>query len=431
MDQWMAGMAHFFMQYGEFGLFVLAFVEASFFPVPPYLLSIPMTLANPKLAFYYALIGTAGSVLGGLLGYTIGYRLGRPILVKIVKPATLVKFEAIYQRYGDWATAAGGLTPLPYKIFAIAAGVFRTRLATFIPASIFARGIRFFTEALLLIVYGKRVLKFLESAFGPTNLAVIAVLLLIIILAWRAGIIPEKLSPIFQKLWRQWLAWAVKLRKRFFPAGLFSWYLITGSTLTAFGFLIFSKLASELLEHELSNFDNRVSRWIIAFRSDWLTVLMRGITGLGTTFWVIGLIIFCTVIGLHFRKRLAVITLNIVMLGALLLTELLKATFHRPRPELPWLTPASGYSFPSGHSLISLTLYGFLAYLIFRNITLSRWRFALAGGLLLLPVLIGTSRIYLGVHYPSDVLAGWAIATGWVGTCAMGLEFLNSKSSRS
>jgi membrane protein YqaA with SNARE-associated domain/membrane-associated phospholipid phosphatase len=431
MGRWMAGTAYFFMHYGVSGLFILSFVEASFFPVPPYLLSIPMTLANPQLGLFYALVGTAGSVSGGLFGYALGVKLGRPLLVKIIKPATLVKFENIYQRYGDWATAVGGVTPLPYKIFAIAAGVFRTRLATFIPASIFARGIRFFGEALLLMWYGRKVLKFLKSAFGPADLIIVTVLLLIAIVVWRSGWMPRPRARQFLLLGRElrgaWLAWTGRIRQKLFPAGIYGWYLVTGATITAFGFLVFAKLASELLEQELAHFDMIVGNWIITCRSGPLTLLMREITVLGSTGWVIGLIIVITAAGFYFRKHRSILALNLDVLGALGLSELLKGTFHRSRPPLPWFTSAGGYSFPSGHALISLALYGFLAYLIFRNSQWPRLRYGLVISLILLPILIGISRVYLGVHYPSDVLAGWAVAAGWIGTCVVGMEYINSK----
>ena len=430
MDQWMTEMSHFFMQYGVFGLFVLSFVEASFFPIPPYLLSIPMTLAEPQLGLYYALVGTIGSVLGGLFGYALGLRFGRPLLMRFVKSAVLKKFEVIYQRWGDWATAAGGLTPLPYKIFAISAGVFQTRLATFIPASLFARSVRFFGEALLLMFFGRKVLKFLETVFGPTNLLISIALFLILILLWRSGLISEKFLSILRQIKERWLDWIGRLYQRILPTGLFTWYLVTGATLTAFGFLIFSKLASELLENELSHFDSLISQWITSCRGGWMTKIMLGITTLGSTWWVMGLVLVISVSLFLLHKRLLALSLDIAIAGAALLTELLKGTFHRTRPSLPWLTTASGYSFPSGHALLSFTLYGFLAYLVVRNSGHNRWKYTLGAGLLLLPILIGISRIYLGVHYPSDVLAGWALAAGWTGTCMAGNELRNSMRSK-
>lgn len=424
MNLWLAGLARFFMHFGTFGLFLLSFAEASFFPVPPYLLSVPMTLAKPQLGLVYAFIATLGSVLGGLFGYFLGFRLGRPLLIRYVNAAHLKRVEGFYSRYGDWATVVGGLTPIPYKIFAIAAGVFRTRLASFIPASIFARGIRFFGEAILLILYGREISKLLQATFSPIHLIWLLISLTIIVLFWKTGLKNGKFLGFFRNLAKRWLSWANHWRRRYLPAGIFGWYLIAGACLTGVGFIIFTKIASELLEKELTYFDATVRASIIAWRAPWLTWLMRGFTNLGSTGWVIGLLLTLTGIGFRFRKRLEVLVLNLTVGGALLLSELLKFSFHRHRPELPWLTSASGYSFPSGHSLISMALYGFLAYLVFRNSRNSGSRLISSVGLLLLPVLIGISRVYLGVHYPSDVLAGWAVGLAWAGTCIAGMEYL-------
>lgn len=424
MNLWLAELARFFMHFGVFGLFLLSFAEASFFPVPPYLLSIPMTLANPRLGFEYAFIATLGSVLGGLFGYILGFRLGRPLLIRFVNAAHLKRVEGFYCRYGDWATVVGGLTPIPYKIFAIAAGAFRTRLAGFIPASVFARGIRFFGEAILLIQYGRGITKLLQATFSPIHLIWLLISLTIIVLFWKTGLKNCKFLGFLRNLAKRWLSWANRLRRRYLPAGMFGWYLIAGACLTGFGFIAFTKIASELLEKELTHFDSIVRACIIGWRTPLLTWLMRGFTNMGSTVWVIVLILTLTGIGFRLRRRLEVLGLSMAVGGALLLSQLLKISFHRHRPELPWLTSASGYSFPSGHSLISMALYGFLAYLVFRN---SHWPGpgrVLGIGLILLPVLIGISRVYLGVHYPSDVLAGWAVGLAWAGTCIAGMEYL-------
>jgi membrane protein YqaA with SNARE-associated domain/membrane-associated phospholipid phosphatase len=429
MGNWIISTTHFFIQYGMVGLFVLSFVEASFFPIPPYLLSIPMTLTNPRMGLIYALVGILGSVLGGFLGYAIGSKLGRPLLLRIMKPAVLDKVETSFSKYGGWAIAAGGLTPIPFKFFTIAAGVFRVRLLSFIPASVIARSIRFIGEALLLMIYGRKVLSFLEYTLGLVNLMILSIILIVLTFIWRTRFLQKKLLPFLQRTGQVWTAWFTDLWHTVFLIGKFSWYLITGATLTIFSFLFFTKLASELLENELTHFDRMVGQWVIFFRSSWLTPVMSFITNLGSTGWVIGIIVAITIIGISFRSRLEVLGLNICVVGAVIFSQTLKVSFHRTRPDLPWLTPASGYSFPSGHALISLALYGFIAYLILRNLKWPRWRFLLAGSVLLIPVLIGISRVYLGVHYPSDVLGGWAVATAWMGTCIAGVEFLYFKSS--
>jgi len=232
-------MVELLMPYGVISLFIFSFIEASVFPIPPYILFIPMTLAKPQLGLYYALVGTVGSVLGGLFGYLLGFRLGRPFLIRIVKPQTLKKIEKVYQKYGDWATAIGGVTPLPYKIFAISAGVFRNRLATFIPASVIARGIRFFGEAALLMLYGEKILKYLEAFFGPMNLIILAVVLLLLILIWKMGWIPQKLMVFHRKIVQLWLGWVAVHRSKVFSRPLIIWYYLIGIALTAVGLCIF------------------------------------------------------------------------------------------------------------------------------------------------------------------------------------------------
>lgn len=177
----------------------------------------------------------------------------------------------------------------------------------------------------------------------------------------------------------------------------------------------------------IAYFDATVIRWIIALRSDWLTSFMRAITELGSTGGVVGVVLGVIAICLSLRKRLEASTFALTVLGAFLTSEWLKRVFKRARPPMPWLAAATNYSFPSGHSLVTLVLYGFLAYLVFQNLRPGRIRLVLTGFLLLIPFLIGISRIYLGVHYPSDVLGGWILATMWVGSSVFVMKALRSR----
>lgn len=427
MQHWIAGSLELFQRYGVVGLFILSFVEASFFPIPPYLLMIPMILANPRMGFAYAAVGVIGSVSGGFLGYAIGQRVGRPILSHLMKPSSLEKLESAFGRYGGWAIAIGGVTPIPYKIFTIAAGAFRVRILTFIPASVIARSIRFFAEATLLIFFGQAVARVLEDALGPTNLLIMVGLATAILIAHKLGFF-RKTAPFFRNASERWTVWATPIRQRVEPIGHFGWYLLTGATLMAFGFLAFAKIVGELLERDLSHFDQTVGHWVTSFRVDWLNHVMIAITNIGSTGGIIGVALGLTILGIAFHRRaLDIITLDLCTLGGWLLNEFLKSLFHRMRPPLPWLTTAPGFSFPSGHAMTSLALYGFIAYFVLRH---TRWSFSrnlLVIAILLLPILIGTSRVYLGVHYPSDVVGGWMISAAWVGMCVLGREMLRKE----
>ncbi|MDY6778042.1 MAG: YqaA family protein [Candidatus Nanohaloarchaea archaeon] len=160
----------FFQSLGPFGLFLLAFIESSFFPIPPDILLIPMVLAAPSSWIYLAAITTIGSVLGAFVGYMIGLRGGRPALDYFISRKNVERAEEYYDRYGILAVGIAGFSPVPYKVFTITSGAFRMDMRGFLAVSILSRGLRFFTVALLVRVWGREVVRFLHSYFGPVSL---------------------------------------------------------------------------------------------------------------------------------------------------------------------------------------------------------------------------------------------------------------------
>jgi membrane protein YqaA with SNARE-associated domain len=152
--------------YAAWWLAVIAFAEASFFPIPPDALLVPMALAKPRKAWRYAAICTVASVVGGALGYLIGYavfdQLARPILNVYGYGNAYAAFQAKFQEYGVWIILVKGLTPIPYKIVTIAAGAARFDFAVFMMASVLTRGARFFLVATLLHFFGDSVRVFIE-----------------------------------------------------------------------------------------------------------------------------------------------------------------------------------------------------------------------------------------------------------------------------
>lgn len=158
---------------------VLSAAEAIFFPIPPDPLMIALALRNPQDALMLATITTAASVGGGVVGHFLGLRLGRPILQRF-RASQVARVEALFVRHGFFAIVLAGLTPLPYKIFAIAAGAFGIARSVFVFASILGRGLRFFTIAILIFFWGERFSEFLDERFelvvvGLGLVAVVAV----------------------------------------------------------------------------------------------------------------------------------------------------------------------------------------------------------------------------------------------------------------
>ncbi len=151
-------------------LFGVAFAEASFFPIPPDALLIPMALARPRRAFWFALIATIGSVLGGAFGYAIGFfllaKIAQPIVDFYHYQSAFAAFQRKFAQYGVWIILIKGLTPIPYKIVTIAAGAAGFSFALFMGASVITRGGRFFLLAILLRLFGESVRNFIERRLG-------------------------------------------------------------------------------------------------------------------------------------------------------------------------------------------------------------------------------------------------------------------------
>jgi membrane protein YqaA with SNARE-associated domain len=144
----------------------ISFAESSFFPLPPDLILVPMCLARRDRVFWYATVATVSSVLGGFLGYAIGFYLydsvGQWVIEHMVSASAYAGTKAMFDEYGFWAIVLKGLTPIPYKLVTILSGFMKFNLASFALASLIARGIRFYAEAILLYFFGEEARAFIE-----------------------------------------------------------------------------------------------------------------------------------------------------------------------------------------------------------------------------------------------------------------------------
>jgi len=157
-------------RYAQWALALVAFVESSFFPIPPDVLMIPMIIARPSRAFLIAAVATIASVAGGLFGYFIGAvlmdTLGQPILDFYGKGDSFAEMSAVFNEYGAWAVVIAGVTFLPFKVITIASGVTGLSLPVFFVSAIFARALRFFIVAGLLWKFGEPIRDFIEERLG-------------------------------------------------------------------------------------------------------------------------------------------------------------------------------------------------------------------------------------------------------------------------
>jgi membrane protein YqaA with SNARE-associated domain len=162
-------------------LFVISFIESSFFPIPPDIMLIPMILATPKQAWKIAGVATLASVIGAYLGYIIGVYFFRIIAEPLLNFYGYLEkfnsFKELYHEYGAWIVFGAGITPFPYKIITIASGAVHLNLFIFTIASVIARGMRFFLIAWLLKVYGQKMRLFIEKNLGWLSIVFLILLI--------------------------------------------------------------------------------------------------------------------------------------------------------------------------------------------------------------------------------------------------------------
>lgn len=167
-------------KYAVPALFILAFAESSFFPIPPDVLLIAMAVAVPLKAFRFAAVCSIGSVLGGMFGYLLGWQFMDLVGSRIVEfyhfQEQWDKIGGWYEEYNAWAVGVAGFTPLPYKVFTLAAGAFEINFPIFVLASFVSRSARFFIVAALIYKYGAPIKEFIEKYFNILSIVFVVLL---------------------------------------------------------------------------------------------------------------------------------------------------------------------------------------------------------------------------------------------------------------
>jgi len=189
--------------------------------------------------------------------------------------------------------------------------------------------------------------------------------------------------------------------------------------------LAFLQIADEMAEGEMEAFDRTI---LLMFRDPadpdtvigpaWMHEMVRDITALGS-FSLLGLLVLGVCAYLYLaRMRSAALFVLVSVLGGTLLSTVLKMGYNRPRPDLTTMSEQFTASFPSGHAMLSAVTFLTLGALLARFAPTRRLQILSLGGALVLTLLVGLSRLYMGVHYPSDILAGWCLGSAWALLCS-------------
>ena len=197
LSHWLIGFAD--SDWAVAVLAVTAFTESIFFPIPPDPLLIGMSFVHPKAALLFACVTTVASVTGAVAGHWIGKRYGRPVLDRFVSADKVDRVESLFNRYGVWAILTAAITPIPYKVFAITAGVLDMPRTPFVVASLIGRGARMFLIGGLIFLFGEAIRGFLEDRFELVMIAsgialVAAVALFLLIMRLRKSSTKSELT---------------------------------------------------------------------------------------------------------------------------------------------------------------------------------------------------------------------------------------------
>ena len=189
MTEWLHDLADWTVAFADsdwaIGILALvSFSEAIFFPIPPDPLLMGIALVQRPLALWLAILVTVSSVAGALVGHWLGSRLGRPILDRLFSERLIIAAESWLGRYGVWATVLAAFTPIPYKVFAVTAGVLDLDRRSFALASLVGRGARFLTIGVLVMLFGEEIEGFVTGNFEMLTIAG-GVAVVALLVAWR------------------------------------------------------------------------------------------------------------------------------------------------------------------------------------------------------------------------------------------------------
>jgi len=384
--------------------------------------------------------GILGAVLGDQIGYWVGREGGRPFVLRwgrylLITPEKLARAEAFFERHGGKAVFLARFFSGLRVFGALVAGISRMRWGTFLIYN--ALGGAVWATAVVLVGYflGSS-LALVERWLGRATLVLASLLAVGMafylayrwatnnrsrLAGWREALLAYPPVARLRTRYEAQLRW---LLRRLTPGQYLGLHLTVGLLAAAGGLWLFGGLAEDVLTGDpIVRFDWVVDDYLHAHATPPLTTFFLIVTAFGSIEAIVLLGVVVATFLAWGRRWVFLGTWIAAVAGSALLNHVLKGLFARPRPhfEHPLLVETS-YSFPSGHAMESFIVYGMLAY--FAVLTLRTWesRVGVVFGAALLVVLIGFSRMYGGVHYLSDVLAGYAAGGVWLSALITGAE---------
>jgi len=438
----------YFVHYGYWVIFFGVMLENAGVPVPgeTILLAAGFFVAQGHFHLTAVMaVAAIGAVLGDNTGYAIGHKIGRTALERYgryvrLTPKRLARLDRFYEQHGNKTIFIARFVTGLRVFAALCAGAARMRWRTFALYNL-AGALPWAVVITLLGFFFGQSWELLHRWIGRASEIVGGAVVLVFALVWLWRSLARHEAAIKQR-WEgllelpgvaasrhRFASQIAFLQDRLSPQGYLGLHLTLGALLFIGSAWLFGGIAEDVVHGDpLTAVDVGVSGWLHARKDPQLIAVMRVFTKLGTTVFVSSAALLVGLLLLWRHQWYWLLTLVLVVPGGMLLNLLLKSAFHRHRPSFndPILT-LSSYSFPSGHTMAATVLYGVLATFAVRVIEAWRWRVlaVLIAGLIIL--LVGFSRIYLGAHYLSDVLAAVAEGLAWLALSLTAVETIRRR----
>jgi membrane protein DedA with SNARE-associated domain/membrane-associated phospholipid phosphatase len=381
-----------------------------------------------------------GAVIGDQIGYWVGREGGRRFVLRwgrylFISPGRLARAEAFFARHGGKAVFLARFFSGLRVFGALVAGTSRMRWGTFLLYNALG-GAVWATAVILLGYFLGSSMGLVERWLGRATLVLTSVLAVVVafylayrwaannrarLVGWGDALLAHPPVARLRTRYDAQLGW---LLRRLTPGQYLGLHLTVGLLAAAGGLWLFGGIAEDVLTGDpIVRFDRALDDYLHAHATPALTTFFLIVTALGSTEAMVLLGVVVATFLAWGRRWLFLGSWLAAVAGSAFLNHVLKGLFERPRPhfEHPLLVESS-FSFPSGHAMESFVVYGMLAYLAVLALRSWESRVAVVFEAALLVVLIGFSRMYLGVHYFSDVLAGYAAGGVWLSALVTGTE---------
>ena len=385
-----------------------------------------------------------GAVGGDSLGYELGRRFADPLrgsrLGRRIGPDRWQRAEDYLSTRGGKAVFLGRWVGVLRALIPFVAGASRMPYRVFLPYNL-AGGVLWAATFVVAGYLAGHSYRRVEQVAGRASLVLAGLLVLVAAVVLTARWVsrhPDRaMAPVqrltasrpYRRVAQRYERQIAFLTDRFRPGGAFGLVLTVALVALVAAGAAFGGVTEDVLRrNELVGLDAPVAQFFTQHREPWLTTTMEAITWLGSA-WVLAPVVLALGLGLWRRlgSRRPLMFLVLALGGSTLLAQLIKLLVARPRPDAG-LVRALGYSFPSGHSTASAA--GWLAVALVLFVVVTSWgaRVALVTGAVVIALLVGVSRVYLGVHEPTDVLGGWALGVMWVAATTAAMDVYGERS---